>query len=341
MEGTISLAGVSLSGCISCGGSLVGEISQSVVNVGVKLLPATRETLGGVIVGANLSITSEGVLSANAQEVPIATRDVAGKVKVGDGFDRKSDGTISVPKATRTIPGIFSVGEGLDISDGRVSVGDISNKIPAQPKASKTTFGVVKIGDNLIIKNGVLSATPSASISVDSVMNSTSANPVQNKVINSALSGKVDKQSGKGLSTNDFTNAEKTKLGNLTNYSTMTAAEASGGTVTEPRVVSPKVLSDTIDSKVSDAVAGLVVPGAAVFQKAVNSNSDISNLTSYKKGYYWVVATAGTYMGQSCEVGDMIFCVSDRATAYNVNDFNILQNNIVAISNSEIDTITA
>lgn len=341
MEGTISLAGVSLSGCISCGGSLVGEISQSVVNVGVKLLPATRETLGGVIVGKNLSITSEGVLSADAQEVPIATKDAAGKVKVGDGIDVKSDGTISVPKATRTVPGIFSVGDGLDIADGRLSVGDISSKIPAQPKASKSTFGIVKIGDNLNIENGVLSATPSASISVDSVMNSTSANPVQNKVINSALSGKVDKQSGKGLSTNDFTTAEKTKLGNLTNYSTMTAAEASGGTVTEPRVVSPKVLSDTIDSKVSDAVAGLVVPGAAVFQNAVNSNSDISSLTSYKKGYYWVVATAGTYMGQSCEVGDMIFCVSDRATAYNVNDFNILQNNIVAISNSEIDTITA
>ena len=33
-----------------------------------------------------------------------------------------------------------------------------------------------------------------------------------------ALSGKVDKVTGKGLSTNDYTTAEKTKLAGLTNY---------------------------------------------------------------------------------------------------------------------------
>jgi hypothetical protein len=200
----------------------------------------------------------------------------------------------------------------------------------------------VIVGDNLNIdENGVLSASPSASIVVDSVMNSTSANPVQNKVINSALTNKVDKQSGKGLSTNDFTNAYKTKLEALDDYTEMTAADIASGTSTTPQVISPNVLATAVDTKISAAVAGLVVPGAAVFKSAVNANSDISSLTNYKKGWYWVVATAGTYIGQSCEPGDMIFCVSDRATAYNVNDFTIVQNNIVAISNSEIDAITA
>lgn len=46
-------------------------------------------------------------------------------------------------------------------------------------------------------------------ITIDSAMSSSSENPVQNKVITNALSGKVDKVSGKGLSTNDFTNADK------------------------------------------------------------------------------------------------------------------------------------
>ncbi len=36
--------------------------------------------------------------------------------------------------------------------------------------------------------------------------------------VNTALSGKVDKVSGKGLSTNDYTTAEKTKLAGLENY---------------------------------------------------------------------------------------------------------------------------
>ena len=58
------------------------------------------------------------------------------------------------------------------------------------------------------------SQIPSA-ITVDSALSSTSTNPVQNKVINTALGNKVDKVSGKGLSTNDYTTAEKTKLSGI------------------------------------------------------------------------------------------------------------------------------
>ena len=57
---------------------------------------------------------------------------------------------------------------------------------------------------------------------VDSALSSSSTNPVQNKVVNTALDGKVDKVSGKGLSTEDYTTAEKTKLdsveSNANNY---------------------------------------------------------------------------------------------------------------------------
>lgn len=47
---------------------------------------------------------------------------------------------------------------------------------------------------------------------IDDAMSNTSTNPVQNKVIFSALGSKVDKEAGKGLSTNDYTTAEKNKL---------------------------------------------------------------------------------------------------------------------------------
>lgn len=47
---------------------------------------------------------------------------------------------------------------------------------------------------------------------VDSELSNTSTNPVQNKIIYSALGGKVDAEAGKGLSTNDYTTAEKNKL---------------------------------------------------------------------------------------------------------------------------------
>lgn len=50
---------------------------------------------------------------------------------------------------------------------------------------------------------------------VDSSLSSTSTNPVQNKVINTALNGKVSTVSGKGLSTNDFTDTYKGKVDRL------------------------------------------------------------------------------------------------------------------------------
>ena len=50
---------------------------------------------------------------------------------------------------------------------------------------------------------------------VDTELSETSENPVENKVINSALNGKVDRQVGKGLSTEDFTTEEKKKLSGL------------------------------------------------------------------------------------------------------------------------------
>ena len=50
------------------------------------------------------------------------------------------------------------------------------------------------------------------SIVIDSALSTTSENPVQNKVITNAMNGKVDKETGKGLSTNDYTNAEKASV---------------------------------------------------------------------------------------------------------------------------------
>lgn len=52
-------------------------------------------------------------------------------------------------------------------------------------------------------------------VTVDSALSTTSTNPVENRVITNALDNKVDKETGKGLSTNDFTTAEKNKLAGI------------------------------------------------------------------------------------------------------------------------------
>lgn len=72
------------------------------------------------------------------------------------------------------------------------------------------------------IKISVKNNTPNINVSsggkkitVDSELSATSENPVQNKAVTAALADKVDKVSGKELSSNDFTDDEKVKLAGL------------------------------------------------------------------------------------------------------------------------------
>lgn len=101
----------------------------------------------------------------------------------------------------------------------------------------------------------------------------------------------------------------------------------------------------------SAAVASLVASmqaGAATFQGtlvASGGNGSTSwteaqlEAASYKKGWYWVCATAGTYAGKVLEAGDMLFCVSDKGSSYAAADFAAVQNNIETLTNSEIDAL--
>lgn len=88
--------------------------------------------------------------------------------------------------------------------------------------------------------------------------------------------------------------------------------------------------------QMNDAIA-TATTGAAKFQGTVSANSTITG-SSYKKGWYWVVKTAGSYIGQTCEPGDMIFAVNDKASSYSAADFSIVQNNITTITSSWLES---
>lgn len=96
---------------------------------------------------------------------------------------------------------------------------------------------------------------------------------------------------------------------------------------------------------VSTAVANAVT-GAAKYQGGMSPVS-YSKLTTYKQGWYWVVNEAGTIAGESCEIGDMVFCNTDNAVgnfAPPESDkdscFDIVQNNIDAIPLSVINALS-
>ena len=108
---------------------------------------------------------------------------------------------------------------------------------------------------------------------VDSALSSTSENPVQNKVINTALGTKVDKVSGKGLSTNDYTSADKIKLYGI-------EAEAN-------KTVVDTALSDTSENPVQNKVVNT----------ALNNKMDKNNPTG--TGSFSLNRRANTTVGSN------------------------------------------
>ena len=141
-------------------------------------------------------------------------------------------------------------------------------------------------------------APNATAVTVDSTLSSTSTNPVQNKVINSALGNKVDKVSGKGLSTNDFTTAEKEKLAGITAGATkVTVDSALSGTSTNP--VQNKVINTALAGKVGSVETGsangtISVDGTDIAVKGLGS-------AAYTNSNAYATAAQGTAAGTALQ----------------------------------------
>lgn len=118
----------------------------------------TRGSLGGLIVGDNLTVDENGRVSAEAERLRPATAERLGGVKVGTNLEANSDGTLNavIPKATVNTIGGVKVGRNMTVDpDGTLNAED-SYELP---NATATRLGGVKVGENLTIdERGVLSA---------------------------------------------------------------------------------------------------------------------------------------------------------------------------------------
>jgi hypothetical protein len=123
---------------------------------------ATATQLGGIKVGANLSINSStGVLSATAVALTTASTSILGGIKVGDNLSINLDGTLNAtsvvssdiaPTNTNTL--------WYDTIGGRLYTWFDNNWIDASPTmdytlptATTTQLGGIKVGKDLSISN--------------------------------------------------------------------------------------------------------------------------------------------------------------------------------------------
>jgi len=105
------------------GGKLVIEEGAQVEGLGGELPVASAETLGGVKVGTNLTIDENGVLSADSQTPGIASADTAGVVKIGSNLSIDENGVLSADSqtpnaATTEAAGIVKMAENQADSQG-------------------------------------------------------------------------------------------------------------------------------------------------------------------------------------------------------------------------------
>lgn len=317
---------------------------------------AEKTKLSGIATGAEVNVqsdwnvtdTSSDAFIKNKPTIPTVNypvTSVAGKTgavtlakgDVGLGnVDNTADANKTVAKAgtlttARTIDGVsFNGGSNI------IHYGECSTAAATVAKVVNCTGFTLATGAWIAVKFTVTNTGAVANLTLN--VNSTGAKNI--KYRNAGLSSaSVLAANRVYLFVYDGTNYQIVgDLDTNTTYTNMTQSEATTGTATNARTISAKVLVDTINDKIAKAQVG-----AAMFQGTVTKETDISGLTAYKKGWYWVVATTGTYAGQTCEAGDMIFCVSDYGTAYKASDFSIVQNNLdlSPITNGEIDTIVA
>ena len=78
--------------------------------------------------------------------LPKATATVLGGVKIGDNVNVSSDGTISIPSASTTTGGVIKVGNNLSIDENGVLSASTDYNLP---QATKTTLGGVYLDDEL------------------------------------------------------------------------------------------------------------------------------------------------------------------------------------------------
>lgn len=119
------------------------------------------------------------------------------------------------------------------------------------------------------------------------------------------------------------------------------ASPAFTGTPTAPTAAAGTNTTQIATTAFVQSAVVAASTGAAKYQGGMTAAA-YSKLTTYKQGWYWVVTEAGTIAGESCEIGDMVFCNTDNAAAGTKKDahFDIVQNNIDSIPLSVINALS-
>ena len=121
--------------------------------------------------------------------------------------------------------------------------------------------------------------------------------------------------------------ADKTKLDGLTTTYAPLASPALTGTPTAPTAADGT--NTTQIATTAFVQSAFKANDAMIFKGSIGSSgATVTSLpTTHYQGWTYKVATAGTYAGQACEIGDTIICITDGTSANDAH-WTVIQANI-------------
>lgn len=262
------------------------------VDNGVVNLTYNSEVIGTVDFGEKLVLES-ATYDKNTKSIILkfTSGDIV-TIPVSDLSDIYKGGTTETTTVTITDENEIKV----EINEAyKVKKSDVENKVD---KISGKGLSTNDFTNDLKTKLDGIESGANKTI-VDESLSLTSTNPVQNKAVNAKLEDKVDKVTGKQLSTNDFTNELKNKLDGISDGATKVIVDSELSSTSE-NPVQNKVITSALDETTKELENYWSLVGEII----INENTDLNTLTTVGNYCCRANVTAPTLVNKPSDLVD-------------------------------------
>ena len=229
-------------------------------------------------------------------------------------------------------------GQVLKLSGGKPTWGTDNT-----PTTFKWTGGTTAGPTGSLSGNGMsavsFAAIPRASASASGIVTTDAQTFAGTKTFNSTISGSISGNAGSAtkLTTSAGSTTEPIYFNDgkpvKTGY-TFAGSISSGATDNNTKLPTSSAVISYVDSKISAA-------DAMIYKGTIGTGGTVQALpsTTALTGWTYKVITAGTYAGASCEVGDMIICLTDGSSTKDAT-WTVVQSNIDGAVTSGVTSVT-